>query len=101
MRGLITGGCGFVGRRFVKKFTEMGWHVTVVDDLSTGLHPDKWAPVVRLTEEQRGRLLFLRMDARDYFRDPTTEHRYDLVLPLAAVVGGRMTIEREPLRVAT
>lgn len=39
------------------------------------------------------------VDCRDVFRHDTA--RYELVVHLAAVVGGRMTIDREPMRVAT
>ena len=33
MRILITGGAGFVGRRFVKRFLDLGYEVTVVDSI--------------------------------------------------------------------
>ena len=38
------------------------------------------------------------MDARDFFRED--DERFDLVIHLAAVVGGRMLIEGSPLSLA-
>jgi nucleoside-diphosphate-sugar epimerase len=73
MKILITGGEGFVGRHFVKKFD--GHDVTIID-------------VVHKNP----------CDARDFFRKDNTH--YNLVIHLAAVVGGRATIEGSPLSVA-
>ena len=70
---LITGAEGFVGKHFQKKFAAGNDEVHTLD-LKTG------------------------QDARDFFR--ASDRRYDLVIHLAAVVGGRETIEREPLKVA-
>ena len=92
---LITGGCGFVGRHFTVDLVRRGYDVTIIDDLSTGLHPDIWPSVCKL----EGDICFLQMDARDYFR--TATESFDLIIHLAAVVGGRMTIEGDPLKVAT
>ena len=36
MRVLVTGGAGFIGSSFAKKAIQQGWHVTVLDNLSTG-----------------------------------------------------------------
>tara|TARA_E500000331_G_scaffold307849_1_gene312998 strand:- start:949 stop:1956 length:1008 start_codon:yes stop_codon:yes gene_type:complete len=35
-KGLITGGCGFIGSNLAHKLVEEGWIVDVVDDMSTG-----------------------------------------------------------------
>ena len=74
MKILITGAAGFVGRHFLK----------ALDDSSH----DVYALDIRSGDG----------DIRDYFR--TTEDRYDLVIHLAAIVGGRENIEGQPLKVA-
>lgn len=92
---LITGGCGFVGRHFAVELLRRGYEVTVVDDLSAGLPPEEWPEHLRPPREPR----FLRADVRDYFR--AEGRSFDLIVHLAAVVGGRVTIETDPLKVAT
>jgi len=67
---LVTGSEGFVGRHFRQYLTG---NVHCID-IKTGV------------------------DARDFFRQDETH--YDLVIHLAAVVGGRMTIEGSPLSLA-
>jgi nucleoside-diphosphate-sugar epimerase len=69
---LITGAEGFVGRHFRRKLEPE--HEICPLDLKMG------------------------QDARDFFRKSDTS--FDMVIHLAAVVGGRETIEREPLKVA-
>ena len=72
MKILITGHKGFVGKYFMKKYAE---HKIVGIDLKDGY------------------------DCRDFFKqNPDT--KFDLVIHLAAIVGGRMTIEGNPLAVA-
>ena len=73
MRILITGHLGFVGRAFSKYFK--GEHEILGIDLKEG------------------------NDCRDYFKHSTQV--FDLIIHLAAIVGGRETIENEPLSVAT
>jgi GDP-L-fucose synthase len=90
MRVLITGGCGFVGRHMVRHHLGAGDDVTVVDNLIDGgggvvPHPDagaEWHP----------------MDCRQFFE--LSKLQFDLVHHLAAVVGGRQTIDGHPLSVA-
>lgn len=74
MKALVTGSSGFVGRRFVKYLEEQNYSVTRVD-VKDGL------------------------DCRDFFKH--SDESFDLVVHLAAIVGGRATIEGEPLSVAT
>jgi len=95
-RALVTGGCGFVGRHFVKALVQRGYHVVVVDNLSTGLHPAAWPLHLRVPESS---ITFHHADFRDYAKE--AREADDLVLHLAAVVGGRLKIEGDPLAVAT
>lgn len=78
MKILLTGSSGFVGRAFQRKFSELGWDVYKVDILDER-HP--W-------------------DVRDFFVSRAAEDHYDWIVHLAAVVGGRETIENNPLKVA-
>ncbi len=71
MKVLITGDAGFVGKHFRKA---LQGHDIVGVDIKNGI------------------------DARSFFQTDTT--RFDLVIHLAAVVGGRLTIEGSPLSVA-
>jgi len=72
MKILITGHKGFVGKYFVKKYAD---HDITGIDLADG------------------------NDVRDFFKN--NREYYDLVIHLAAIVGGRATIEGNPLSVAT
>jgi GDP-L-fucose synthase len=95
MRVLITGGCGFVGRHFIEKLQSIANEIIVVDNLiegGGGLSPEKWY------FQPNQSVRFFETDCRDFFLEK--HGRFDLVIHLAAVVGGRLTIERNPLAVA-
>jgi len=72
MKILITGHKGFVGKYFIEKYAD---HDIVGIDIKEG------------------------NDCRDFFKS-SNEH-FNLVIHLAAIVGGRATIEGSPLSVAT
>lgn len=85
MRALITGGLGFLGRHFAAELRARGYDVSGLD--------------VKASPAQ---------DCRNYFRDYLS-HAYaysrstrpwDLVVHCAAVVGGRATIDGDPLATA-
>jgi nucleoside-diphosphate-sugar epimerase len=109
---LITGGCGFVGRNLTRRLLREGYTLWIVDDCSIGLHCDKWlAGADRrrelgqgLIEYDGGRVIFVHGDARDFFsgRGPEslTEPPFGDVFHLAAIVGGRLVIDGNPLAVA-
>jgi nucleoside-diphosphate-sugar epimerase len=73
MKILITGHLGFVGRSFLRYFGDK--HKITGVDLKDG------------------------NDCREFFKEST--QKFDLIIHLAAIVGGRETIENEPLSVAT
>ena len=77
MKALVTGSTGFLGRHFAVALRRRGWDVLGVDNAGA---PDRFA------------------DARDFFR--YSPHHFDLAIHCAAVVGGRETIERNPLALA-
>ena len=72
MKILITGHMGFVGKYFMRKYDG---HDIVGIDIKEG------------------------NDCRDFFK--SNDSYFDLVIHLAAIVGGRQTIEGNPLSVAT
>ena len=74
MKALVTGSAGFVGSRFVKFLESKDYEITKID-VKDGI------------------------DCRDFFKQ--SDEHFDLVIHLAAIVGGRATIEGEPLSVAT
>lgn len=81
MRALITGDRGFLGRHFAAELMNRGYEVHGLD--------------VKASSAQ---------DCRKFFdlelRHPTVRKHWDLVVHCAAVVGGRETIERDPLATA-
>lgn len=74
MRALVTGSAGFLGRHFVQHLVAAGYDVETADIAHT-----------------HGKL-----DCRELFAMIPACH-YDLVIHCAAVVGGRETIENDPL----
>lgn len=81
-RALITGDRGFLGRHFSAELRSRGWEVYGLD--------------VKASSAQ---------DCRAYFRQDvhtwsTARPHFDLVVHCAAVVGGRETIENDPLATA-
>ncbi|MFO1000105.1 MAG: NAD-dependent epimerase/dehydratase family protein [Planctomycetaceae bacterium] len=97
---LITGGAGFVGRRFCKRFLDAGDHVVCVDPVAPdtgGIHPDKGWPLYQPRDYRN--FHFAQQDCRAWFKEHG-DSDFDYVLHLAAMVGGRAMIENRPLAVA-
>lgn len=97
---LITGGAGFVGRRFCKRFLDAGHEVHCVDPIALhtgGIDPSSGWPL--FDPRQYGGFHFYPEDCRTWFRARgDTDFAY--VVHLAAMVGGRAMIENRPLAVA-
>lgn len=97
---LITGGAGFVGRRFCKRFLDAGDHVVCVDPIAPdtgGIHPDNGWPLYQPRDYSN--FHFAQQDCRAWFKEHG-DSDFDYVLHLAAMVGGRAMIENRPLAVA-
>ncbi len=97
MRALVTGGAGFVGRHLCYALLERGYDVVCVDSIvprTGGLRPSEW-PLYDPTRYKG--FTFVEQDCREYFlRDEIFDEAYHL----AAMVGGRLMIEYDPLAVA-
>jgi UDP-glucose 4-epimerase len=117
---LVSGGCGFVGRNMVKRLLKTtNDFVFMVDDLSIGRHPKEWLEDykaimnddIEVIGKER-RLFFWKGDFRNllfYMREKPRyiQEKYGLdferfsdVFHFAAIVGGRMKIEGDPMIVA-
>ncbi len=99
-RVLITGGAGFVGRRFVKRFLDAGDEVVCVDPIAPdtgGVNPSGGWPLFNPNDYKN--FSFVGNDCRDWFSKNPSEH-FDIAVHLAAMVGGRAMIENFPLAVA-
>ncbi len=96
LKCLVTGGCGFIGRHFSKKMSDLGYAVDIVDNMSSNssLLPDQWPVHLKLpvfTFYQEDILTFLQK----------THNQYDIIIHAGAIVGGRETIENDPLLIST
>jgi len=95
MKVVITGAAGFVGRHFTKRLCDLGHFVTGVDNLASesAIGPETWPEHLRCTFN------FVKNDCREFFK--TNNEPWDLVIHLAAIVGGRANMETDPMAVAT
>ncbi len=102
MKVLVTGGMGFVGRHFAKRLLGDGHTVTIVDNMVSGVPREEW--MFQPNSLENLQLMFT--DCRTFFTSAPpgslwSSSRFDLVIHCAAIVGGRIKIEEDPLAVAT
>jgi GDP-L-fucose synthase len=98
---LVTGGAGFVGRHLINQLLKQNWDVLVIDSLEVGsgaVSPSDGWPLFEPRDFSN--FSFLELDCRTYFKD-NVNAEFDYVFHLAAMVGGRSTIENKPLLVST
>ena len=99
-KALVTGAAGFAGRHLVRALLEQGYEVHAVDSLAplTGaIDPQDGWPIFE-PRDYAG-FHFVKEDCRMWF-DRVRETDFDYAFHLAAMVGGRLMIERQPLAVA-
>ena len=115
-RTLVTGGCGFVGRHLTDRLLELGHEIWIIDDLSTGLHPDRWlGPRAESRSERNGQLVYrihgqsvvfiledlsaVMMAQLGLLRSAVAHElpAFDYLFALASVVGGRTKIDGDPI----
>lgn len=107
---LVTGGCGFVGRNLVRQLVSDTIDVTIIDTCVEGDRPEQWLPAGYTSQDRQthysyhhpeyGTVHLYESDVRGGLPDPE-DVSVGTVFHLAAVVGGRTSIEGEPLRLAT
>ena len=115
---LVSGACGFVGRNLVKRILKSNNdRIIIVDNLSTGIHPDKWlsnpsASLQDLAVYENERVYFFNGDFRVLLNKMTVNQNYIQdhyglafdkftdVFHFAAIVGGRAKIDGDPMMVA-
>lgn len=97
---LITGGAGFVGRHFTQRLLDLNHEVHCVDPIAEftgGIDPLKGWPLFNPFDHDHFK--FYKEDCRLFFKR-VNDTDFDYCFHLAAMVGGRLMIENNPLAVA-
>ena len=99
MKWLVTGSNGFVGRRLIRRLLETDDNeVLGIDNFQNAIPVEDWL----FKPKNLDRLVVRQGDCRTYFRmHKFSPHMFDAVAHCAAIVGGRMNIDGDPLAVAT
>jgi len=87
-RALVTGGAGFIGSHIVDRLLKEDFHVTVIDDLSTGRLENMKA------HSNNKNLLFMRGDIRNVENVKKALRDVDVVFHEAGFVGGPQSVEK-------
>lgn len=118
---LVTGGCGFVGRNLVRKLlkSQTKGDIVIVDDLSTGRMPEEWISVnyeklsisdntsiYNLINDKK--VVFIKDDFLNVLFETNTffssffqdSNFFKYAYHFAAIVGGRLKIDGDPISVA-
>ncbi len=90
LRVCVTGGAGFIGSAVTRRLLEMGHHVIVLDDLSSGTRAPH--PTSHLT--------FIKGSVIDRRAVSAAVSGADLILHMAGVVGMRLAYEKRNLSYA-
>lgn len=88
VRVLITGGAGFIGSYLADELISLGYHVTVVDDLSTG----RMQNIAHL-KDNPGFELVIGTILNEHLMDKLVE-RCDIIFHLAAAVGVELIVKK-------
>jgi nucleoside-diphosphate-sugar epimerase len=89
LRVLVTGGAGYIGTTLVPGLLQAGFHVTVLDNLMYG-------QATLLDCCSNARFDFIRGDIRDFELTKRLLSRFDVVIPLASIVGAP-ACKRDPV----
>jgi len=82
-RALVTGGAGFIGSHLSRRLLKEGWHVHIVDNLSTGFK----------SNIPRGAEFYFLDLSKDDFITQLPGVRYDAVFHLAAQSSGEISFD--------
>ncbi|EGW50945.1 hypothetical protein HMPREF1022_02063 [Desulfovibrio sp. 6_1_46AFAA] len=99
-RVLVTGGAGFVGRHLCKHLLDNKYEIDCVDNivpLTGGINPNDGWPLYNPLDYEN--FNFFNIDCRNFFHE-NKNREYTYAFHLAAMVGGRMMIEYNPIVVA-
>ncbi|MBA2407008.1 MAG: NAD-dependent epimerase/dehydratase family protein [Chitinophagales bacterium] len=116
---LVSGGCGFVGRNLIRRLLKTTDDTLfVIDDLSSGTAPEEWLDdgsyniKADLRIYSRGRFILHQADFRSFLSRMIADQNYinskynfnfekfSDVYHFAAIVGGRLKIDGDPMVVA-
>jgi UDP-glucose 4-epimerase len=93
MKGLITGGAGFIGSHLAERLLKDGHKVAVIDNLSTGSLKNI-APLLSCESKKGGSFDFVEGDIRNAELMESLTEQCDVVFHLAAAVGVKLIADR-------